>query len=73
MKDYRPNIDNLKGIVENLYHAFSGDKPDDKMKERLLEIRVLKVLFFALTKSYKFQLIFQREILLPSKKDNKIP
>ena len=35
MKDYRPNIDNLKGIVENLYHAFSGDKPDDKMKERL--------------------------------------
>ena len=35
MKEYEPNTDNLKGIVDKLYHAITGNKPDDKMKERL--------------------------------------
>ena len=35
MTNYKPNQDNLKSIVERLYHAFTGDKPDDKTKERL--------------------------------------
>ena len=33
--EYKPNANNLKVIVEKLYHAFSGDEPDDKMRERL--------------------------------------
>lgn len=33
--EYKPNADNIKHIVENLYHAISGNKPDEKMKERL--------------------------------------
>jgi hypothetical protein len=33
--EYQPNQDNLKGIVENLYHGITGNKPDEQMKERL--------------------------------------
>ena len=32
---YRPNKRNINSIVENLYHAISGNKPDEKVKERL--------------------------------------
>ena len=33
--EYRPNVKNIRHVVENLYHAFTGEKPDDKTKERL--------------------------------------
>jgi len=32
---YQPNKKNINNLVENLYHAFSGTKPDEQMKERL--------------------------------------
>lgn len=35
MTEYKPNTNNLKSIVEKLYHAISGNQPDDKIKERL--------------------------------------
>ncbi|MBU0470116.1 MAG: hypothetical protein KKA62_05220 [Nanoarchaeota archaeon] len=35
MKEYKPNVDNLTGIVSNLYHAVTGEKPDEQMQERI--------------------------------------
>lgn len=33
--EYKPNVDNWRYIVENLYHVLSGEKPDKKEREAL--------------------------------------
>ncbi|HLD79901.1 MAG TPA: hypothetical protein VJA18_05045 [Candidatus Nanoarchaeia archaeon] len=33
--EYQPNVGNIKNIVEKLYHAVTGDKPDDAKREQL--------------------------------------
>ena len=38
MTEYKPDVDNLKSIVEKAHFAITGDK-DEQMKERLLRRR----------------------------------
>jgi len=34
MTEYKPDVKNIKGIVERLYDAYTGNKPDDDTKKR---------------------------------------